>query len=475
VSSVPSSEAGGKTHQNNKNMTESSTKAVRDAFIGDIREAIERHGLIPDEANVVVGVSGGADSVALLRALCQLGIPATVAHLNHQLRGEESEADEQFVRELAEELSLPVVVKRAAVRELAETSGLSIEMAARQVRHDFFATFENSVIALAHHADDQAETFILKLGRGAGSEGLGGMAFRQEIGPLRLIRPMLDIPRAGILQWLEGNEFTWREDVSNSDEQFLRNRVRHTILPLLEKELNPNIRETILRTMDILREENEWMNGIIADCRLPLHFVPLLSRRKASLRVPIADLPLAARRRVLRKWLFEQGVEEAGFDAVEKILSLMNTGEGTTVFEINDRQRVVVEYGIPRFEEKDSLPAETAWSLTVEQGTGWRKDHGKGVGILPAEASFDADKVGDAPIKVRHFEPGDRMAPLGMEGRRKLQDILTDLKIPRAQRSSIPVVVCRGEIIWLPGYRTARGWEVQGDTGDAVHVRVERV
>jgi heat shock protein HslJ len=117
---------------------------VRDAFIGDIREAIERHGLIPDEANVVVGVSGGADSVALLRALCLLGIPVTVAHLNHQLRGAESEADERFVRELAEELSLPVVVKRAAVCELAETSELSLEMAARQARHEFFATFENS-------------------------------------------------------------------------------------------------------------------------------------------------------------------------------------------------------------------------------------------------------------------------------------------------------------------------------------------
>jgi tRNA(Ile)-lysidine synthase len=426
------------------------------ALVESIREAIERHGLIPDEANVVAGVSGGADSVALLRALYQLGIPVTIAHLNHQLRGAASDTDEQFVRELAEELSLPVVVKRAAVRELAETSGLSIEMAARQARHDFFATFKDAVIALAHHADDQAETFLLRLVRGAGSEGLGGMAFRQEIGRLRLIRPMLDIPRAGILQWLERNEFTWREDASNSDEQFLRNRVRHTILPLLEKELNPNIRETILRTMDILREENEWMNGIMADGRWPM-----------------ADLPLAARRRVLRKWLFEQGVEEAGFDAVEKILSLMNAGEGTTVFEINDRQRVVVEYGIPRFEEKDTLPAERAWSLTVEQGTGWRKDHGKGAGILPAEASFDANKVGDAPIKVRHFEPGDRMAPLGMEGSRKLQDILTDLKIPRAQRSTIPVVVCRGEIIWLPGYRTARGWEVRGDTGDAVHLRVE--
>ncbi|MCK4565637.1 MAG: tRNA lysidine(34) synthetase TilS, partial [Verrucomicrobia bacterium] len=175
-----------------------------------IQNIIQKHGLIPEGTNVVVGVSGGADSVALLRALHQLDIPVTVAHLNHQLRGAESDADERFVRDLAEELGLPMVVKPADVRGLSETRGLSLEMAARQARHDFFAEFENSVIALAHHADDQTETFILKLARGAGTDGLGGMPFSQKIGPIRLIRPMLDIPRAAILQWLEENNFKWR-------------------------------------------------------------------------------------------------------------------------------------------------------------------------------------------------------------------------------------------------------------------------
>ncbi|MEA2068236.1 MAG: tRNA lysidine(34) synthetase TilS [Verrucomicrobiota bacterium] len=350
-----------------------------------------------------------------------------------------------------------MVGKSVDVRRLADESGVSIEMAARQARHGFFAEFGEAVIALAHHADDQVETFFLKLGRGAGSGGLGGMAFRQEIGRVRLIRPMLEIPRAGILQWLEENGFAWREDASNSDEAFLRNRVRHTILPMLGNELNPNIRETILRTMDILREENAWMEGLeTGNWKLE------------------TGTPLAARRRGLRKWLFGHGAEEAGFDAVEKILALMDSGEGTTVFELNSRQRVVVEYGKPRFEEGDSQTLETSWALTIEQGTGWRKDHGKGAGILPAEASFDAEKVGDSPIKVRGYLPGDRMNPLGMGGSRKLQDILTDQKVPRAGRPHTPVVVCRGEIIWLPGYRTARGWEVQDPKGKSVHARIEQ-
>ncbi|VGO15966.1 tRNA(Ile)-lysidine synthase [Pontiella desulfatans] len=413
-----------------------------------IREAIDRHELIPDGANVVVGVSGGADSVALAHALHELGIRFTVAHVNHNLRGAESDADERFVRALG----FPVEVKSVDVRALAQESGQSLEMAARQARHGFFAEFENAVIALAHHADDQAETFLLRLARGAGCEGLGGMAFKQEIGPIRLIRPMLEIPRETILQWLEEKELSWREDASNADETFLRNKVRHTVLPLLEKELNPGIRNTILRTMEILRAENEWMTAM-----------------------QDGSESLAARRRTLRMWLFDQGAEEVSFDCIEKILSLMDAAAGTTVFELNERQRVVVEYGEPRFEtglcRPESLPCVR---LTMETGTGWRKDHGKGAGVLPAEASFDAEKVGGSPIEVRGWRPGDRMEPLGMAGSRKLQDILTDQKVPREQRAGVPVVVCRNEIIWLPGYRTARGWDVRGRDGKAVHLRIEQ-
>jgi len=422
-------------------------------FFDSIQSALTRHSLIPAGAKVVVGVSGGADSVALARAFHALGISFTAAHLNHQLRGAESDKDEEFVRNLG----FPVVVKSVDVRELAAESGQSLEMAARQARHNFFAEFgEDTVIALAHHADDQAETFLLKLARGAGTEGLGGMAFAQMIGSLRLIRPMLNIPRSDILQWLKENQVVWREDASNSDESFLRNRVRHTVLPMLERELNPNIRETILRTMDIFRAENEWMEGLeIGNWKLE------------------TGVPLAVRRRGLRKWLFEQGVESVGFDAVEKILELMDRGEGTTVFELNAQQRVVVEYGEPRLERagrQKSLPHK----LVIERGTGWRKDLGNDAGRLPAEASVDAEMVGDAPIVVRSFEPGDRMEPWGMAGSRKLQDIFTDQKIPRAQRSSIPVVVCRGEIIWIPGYRIARSWAVKSRNDAAVHLKIIR-
>ncbi len=424
-----------------------------------IRGAIEKHRLIPRGASVVAGVSGGADSVALLRILHEIGVPLTVAHLNHRLRGTESDSDETFVRNLADEQGLPLVAKAVDVESMAQSEGLSIEMAARRARHEFFAEFDGAAIALAHHADDQVETFLLKLARGASPEGLCGMAYAQQLGPLRLVRPMLDIPRSAILDWLKSNGFEWREDASNADGTYLRNRVRHTILPLLEQELNSNIRTTILRTMNILREENGWMEASIADCRLPT-----------------ADLPLAMRRRVLRNWLFEQGATDVDFNAIERILALMDKTDGTSIHEINARQRVVVEYGRPRFEDLDDhFAAAPSWKLTVEPGRGWRRDHGKGAGNLPAEASFDADRINDAPIEVRPVMPGDRINPWGMEGSRKLQDILTDQKIPKAERSRIPVVVCRGTVIWVPGYRIDRDWAVPRPDASSVHVRIEPV
>jgi tRNA(Ile)-lysidine synthase len=435
-------------------------------IVETIHETVKHHQLDQKGTRLVAGVSGGADSVALLRALKELDLPVTAAHLNHQLRGEDAEADAQFVCALADELGLPFVTKSVDVPKQAAERGVSLEMAARQARHEFFTEFGDAVIALAHHADDQAETFLLKLARGAGTHGLCGMPLFQDLGPLRIIRPMLNIPRRSIVAWLREHGHEWREDSSNRDPAFMRNRVRHTILPQLEDELNPNMRASILRTMNILQEENNWMNEVVEE---------LYPKNAAGAVLEFSSpLPLAVRRRLLRKWLFEQGAASAQFDAVESILSQMDEGNGTTVFELSDRQRVVMEYGRLRFEAGDMPDAEFGWKITVERGTGWKKDHGRGAGILPAEASFDAGKVGDAPIEVRRVKPGDRIRPHGMQGSRKLQDLFTDQKIPRARRQGVPVVVCRGEIIWIPGYRIARGWDVHGTDAESVHVRIEQ-
>jgi len=294
-----------------------------------IREVLEQHGGIPDQ-KIVVGVSGGLDSVALLRALHQLGIFCKVAHLNHQLRGDESDADEVFVRDLSAELGFPFYSKSVDVQAKADQEGISLEMAARAARLAFFAKFEHAVIMLAHHADDQLETFFLRLARGAAGDGLGGMSFSQILGKVTVLRPMLEIPRAEIQKWMEKNQFTWREDSSNREDDFLRNRVRHQLLPLFEETLNPRFRSTLLRTMEIFRAEREWMDQLLG--KIPME--------------EWVEQPLAAQRRLLRRWLFENGVGELGFQSVESILSLMRKAEGTTFFPINAQQQLIIEFPI---------------------------------------------------------------------------------------------------------------------------------
>ena len=197
-------------------------------------------------------------------------IKLTVAHLNHGIRGKSAAADAAFVRKLARTLGLPCVCGRANVPRLARKSRLSVEMAARQARYAFLSevarTVEADVLATAHTADDQAETILLKLARGAGPRGLAGIPREGRVNGLRVIRPLLDIPRKDIVRYLRSRRQSWREDESNDSLAHLRNRIRHKVLPLLESELNPEIRPALIRTAEILREEDRCLDGMARAC-----------------------------------------------------------------------------------------------------------------------------------------------------------------------------------------------------------------
>ena len=397
-------------------------------LIEKVKVAIERENLIPEGTRVIVGVSGGADSVALLHVLHRLGYSLMVAHLNHCIRGAEADADEQFVEDLCEKLGIECVTAKTDVPALAREKGISIEMAAREARHEFFRSQVESqkskvVVALAHHADDQLETFFLRAARGTGPIGLGGMRFFQPLENLSICRPMLGIRRSEISRWLVDEGLEWREDASNADETIPRNRVRHQILPTLGK-INERAAENILRTMEILRDEEERPEK-------------------------------AARRREARDQLIEFGVNPT-FDAIEQFIGFASRTDGTTFLDL-EGIRIVNEYGTLRV-DAPSFP--NSGKIRMEQG----------VGILRGkwEASVSLEKIAGREVTVRKAEPGDRMNPYGMEGSKKLQDIFTDLKIPKAQRAEWPVVECGGEIIWLPGYRIARSWELSSDTEPAL-------
>ena len=426
-------------------------------MLKSIEATLQNEGVTKSET-LYVAVSGGADSVALLHLLNRLEYACHVVHLNHLLRGDQSEKDQRFVETLAKKLDLPITTEQTNVSALASAHSISIEMAGRKARHEFFSSLPPAPIALGHHADDQVETFLLRLMRGAGRSGLSGMHPVQKINGFTLLRPLLHLEKEQLLKWLEQNALTWREDASNKNTTFQRNQIRNYILPLLKNELNPNLTETLLRTMKLFQDEDAWLDQTA-------------SQYDAT---NIATAPLFLQRRWIRYWLHQQQITGLSFDVCEQVVEAINQPDGSRLCDINHQYLVEVAYGVPRLLEREAYIAPPIWILEETTGVGWKKDHGKGPGILPATASISPEKLAQRTLNVRSVQTGDRFQPLGMEGHRRLQDILVDKKIPAAQRTFIPVVCCEDEIIWVPGYSIASDWKITAPDAAALHLTLSR-
>jgi tRNA(Ile)-lysidine synthase len=442
----------------------------------------------------LVAVSGGADSVALLVLLHGLAKRfswrLTVAHLDHGIRSRAAAGgDAAFVAALAKRLKIPCVVGRARVPALARRRGISLEMAAREARYAFLVrtarTVKADVIATAHTADDQVETILLKLLRGAGRGGLSGMAAATTVGGIPLLRPLLEVSRREIESLLREQQIPWREDESNRDPAFLRNRVRHELLPLLERDYNPNIRATLLRSREVMAAEDAWLDeiarGILEDCA-----------PDATLSTQLQGYPLAARRRVIRLWLVRQGVLPASldFDGVARVDKLLERNRGSRRVELPGGWQVERRYdrlsavkgSVPGVAAVPEVPAVRlkvpgvtrvkALNLRIMAtlAPGVVKDRGAGPGVFPARATLSAKVLKERDLWVRPVKAGDRILPFGMTGSRKIQDILVDAKVPRAERALIPVLTCADRIVWLPGYRIARNCAV--DDAHAINLQL---
>ena len=471
-------------------------------MIRQVRETIRKHNLFTPGDRVLAAMSGGSDSVGMLAALRELapslGIRISVAHLNHGIRGASADEDETFVRELAQRWRLPCLTGRADVPAQAKRDGVSLEMAAREARYTFLAetagNTKATVAATAHTADDQAETVLLKLGRGAGAAGLSGMARRTALKGLSVVRPMLDVGREEIRDFLRSHGLTWREDESNEDTAIPRNRVRHKILPFLEAELNPAIRETLVRTADVLGEEDAWLD------ELSRRILELCLRKEKG---PPGELdwnilntqPPAAIRRVVRLWLAECGLPPGrlDYDGMSRLEALMAGPRGSGQVTLSGEWIVERRYdrlaarparqpagqsSPSSFRKTVRVPGETrvqeiGLRVVTELRPGMVKDRPKKIGAVPAQATIRATTAGKHPLILRSWQPGDRMKPFGIRGTKKLQDIFVDGKVPAAERGRVPVFECGGEIVWIPGYRVGRGWEVRKAKEDALHIRVE--
>lgn len=275
------------------------------------------------EEALLIGISGGADSVALLHLLLEQGYRNLIlCHFDHQLRGIESEADADFVKNLAASLKLPFEIGTEDVRAYAAAKKVSIEMAAREARYHFFAKIAQKYhvkkLLLAHHADDQVETCFLHFLRGTGSAGLAGMLpiSHRKIGGvnLEIVRPLLSLTKKDLVAFLNACQLTWREDQSNKSLLPTRNRLRHRLLPLLDRFFGTSYRKAIIRTATILAAEDQYLESLAA----PHAIEDQLSTRE------LADMPLALQRRIIHAWLRHHGFAEVSFEEVERVLSLLN-------------------------------------------------------------------------------------------------------------------------------------------------------
>ena len=385
--------------------------------------------LVPSGAPLLVLVSGGGDSVALLDVAVRLEARVSVLHVNYGLR-EGADADEAFVRELCSGLGVPLFAERV---ELG--SGGNLQERARDARYALAERLAEGDYAAAHTASDQAETVLYRLAVSPGSRALHGMAPRRG----RLVRPLLGVTRDEVRSYLRSRGLEWREDPSNADRHFARARVRHDLMEAL-RTIGPAAERTIAETARQLREEAEVLDAAVADALGVLGGGPAVSASE------LGRQPAAVRRLVLRH-LAEQAGGELGVGDTERILAL--GGRGSKSLDLAGGVRVVVEYGTLRFTRAGEPAVPDPVVLTVPG----RVRFGDWEMEAAAGALGDVSVTGvPGPLTVRAWREGDRMRPSGLGGTKTLQDLFTDRKVPRELRRTLPVVVTSDdEIVWVAG------------------------
>lgn len=395
-------------------------------LIQNVAALLSQHEIVPGAGPMFCGLSGGADSVALVLALKELGYDVVALHCNFQLRGEESERDEQFVRDFCRQHEIPLHTVRFDTRAEAAAHGESIEMAARRLRYEWFETKiaeSGGRLCVAHHADDNVETMLLNLIRGAGLHGLTGMRFENDRG---ILRPLLTTTRAEILDFLSERGQTFVTDSTNADTLYRRNKIRHELLPLL-RTMNPAIDRTLTETMQHLQEAEEQLETI--------------------------DGETITRRRKL---------QHCGF-TMTQILQMEKARNGayTTAGEwMLTRHKGELICG--RIPEKVSPTPVNSVCRKRTANENLRNPH---------EAILDA-RVVSGPLYVRSVEEGDRFQPFGMKGTKLVSDFLTDRKRSRLEKLAALVVCDDKGILWLVGETIDQRAAVTESTEDVICVEI---
>lgn len=464
-------------------------------LIKKVENYIREHSLLRPGDRVAAAVSGGADSVALLRILLalrsELGIVLSVAHFNHRIRGAEADADEQFVSALAEKFEVEFHSGSADVPAYSREQKLSLETAARELRQRWFGELvgqgKTSKVATAHTLDDQAETVLMRILRGAGGRGLTGIAPRQQ--EKTLIRPLLGITRPEVEDYLHALQQSWREDATNQDLHHTRNRIRHELLPLLERDYDPALRQHLANMADIARAEEEYwekeISGLVS--RLIRSGRPSRSGRSSGPAespvsaldiAPFTALPLAVQRRVLRA-MVDQFSARLEYHHVQQLLELIH--------EKQPGKELLLPGGLVATRSFRELQIQRDDTEASQEGYCYRLAVPGEVEIPELKIKIRAQLVSAgnrvsgynsallnrallAPeLTVRNWRPGDKFFPAHTRSPRKVKELLQPARLGHevspAERRVWPVIESAGEIVWMRGFSVPEAFAATASQG----------
>jgi len=433
---------------------------IKKHFLLHLEQFIHRHDLFRAGSHLVLGVSGGIDSMTMLDALCELREPwrlsLSIAHVNYRLRGKASDADERCVLRAAKKYGVPVYVRRADTGTIAAARKESVQTVARELRYSFFSALAHDIgagkIAVAHNAGDNAETMLFNFCRGAGIQGLKGIAVSTSRG---VIRPLHFASRAEIEAYAKAARVRYREDATNRSVDYTRNFLRHTIIPALEKRINPSLVRTLNAEAVILSSCAEYLEAVVdkeqlACCTQTESGYTIRLKHFRTLHVCIQQM-------LVRQCFSLLGIEP-NFVHIEEIVRLAQTQAGRTIDCGNGysalRSSAAIEIGKTKPVLPYVLTAELGATVTTDEFTFSIRRHAvpKTFRRDPFREYIDADTI-TLPLVIRTWQRGDAFVPLGMTARKKLSDFFTDQKISRGIKQNIPVVLSGKNIVWIAGLR----------------------
>lgn len=407
--------------------------------------------------SVLVALSGGADSVALLHIMCKLseeyGFKVYAAHVNHGLRGDEAARDADFSKQLCDRLGIEYFVKKADVRALTEEWGVSEEMAGRKVRYDFFAELMEEhgidVTATAHHKNDSAETIVMNFMRGSATAGLCGIPYRRD----RFIRPLLDVSRSEIEKYCAENSLDYVIDKTNLDTVYTRNKIRNILIPKIEKEFNPNFCDTVTANAKIIRDDEDFLKKTAED-----EYRRIVNDNNVSVD-EILSLHKAIARRVIRMMMDSIcGTADIPSSAVDAVCKLCKTGRTGAACDIAKGVIARIEYGKLVISYAHTDCESFSYNIKVGESR-FIPELGYTVEVCRADercndgAQYFMMPDGVDFVTVTNRRQGDRFVPSGMDGSKSVKEYMINEKIPKHMRSRTGILRIGDNIAWIIGYR----------------------